>query len=441
MQSMSKQSEERLISAVTQLAADVDDGHAVNTAAIKSARDHSLNKNFVARMAHAYNTGKQNEQRESSQTATDKFASYEVCDADTVCAGLFSGVEEKKAAAELPSSCWSGVESLDSITNAIRVGSYDVSAAISMGVHAVKTASVTDEIPHVSLLQLNVRREYDKQAQAESQRQQFADLNIELKHNKLALAMDLDQLTTYFGLHPMDRQEVSTVEFHAGRVYGRQKVASLLNLALAPLKTSEKRAGDQAPTASFSRPDLRETPYRVIHSCIKQAEQINELQRRIDALQSGVPDSPFVFSQDHPEAEEKFASLLNPRMLMSAATNAAVTSSAVQGAMDAKNHQAENPALSQLNDPDHDNQMQAMSAQYTLQDLLANDDVISAYPPEQVMSAFNEISQLSPHSAMRSGAMRPALRRALQGNSELHEADQLLDMESTMMNTTDKKKN
>lgn len=438
-QPMSKQSEERLIDAVTQLAADVDDGHSVTSAAIKSARDHSLNRNFVARMAHAYNTGKQNEQRESSHTALDKFANYEVCDPERVCAGLFSGEEEKQAAEVVASPFWTSTTSLDSLTNSIRVSSYDISATLAG--YSTKQAEADHAEPHVSLLKLNVRREYDKQAQAESQRQQFTDRLIELKHEKIALALEIDELTTYFGLQPIDRQAVSTVEFHAGRVYGHQKVAALLTAVLAPLRTTEKRAGHQAPLSSFSRPDLRETPYREIHNCIKRAEHINSLQQQADRQRGSVPSSPFAAPQDNLAIGEKYASLLNPRMLLNAATNAAVTSSAVHGAMDAKKPNEENPALNKLNDPDHDSRMQSMSAQYTLQDLLANDEVISAADPEQVIKAFNEISQLSPHSAMRSGAMRPALRRALQGNSELHEADQILGMESSLQGTSGTKKN
>lgn len=424
---MSKQSEERLINAVTQLAADVDDGNDVTSSAVKAARDYSLNRNFVERMAHAYNTGKQNEQRESSSHALDKFASFEVVDSQKVLKQIYGDQPAEKQAQSVASPFWTDTTSASEIIASIRQQNSESELVRS----TVKAAHVVPELPktiHREKLDQNHRT--CKLADEHLQRQTLNDLKIQLRTEKFALATDISRLTSYFKLASVDRQPVEFVEFTAGREFGHAKVASLITAALKPLKLAEKRASDKsAPGYSYASPDFDLQPYSLIARCIKQAEFINELAETIKTAEASVPATPFEYG--FKSKAEKLASMLSPRSLMGAAAAGSILSQTIEHDKP-KEMTMDNPALAKLSDPDHDQKMKDMSAQYTLQDLMANDEVISSYPSDQVSSAFNEISQLSPHMAGLSAAMRPALRRALQGNSELHEAGQLADLEKTL---------
>lgn len=88
-----------------------------------------------------------------------------------------------------------------------------------------------------------------------------------------------------------------------------------------------------------------------------------------------------------------------------------------------------------LTDPQHEATMRNIQTESMLSDLMANDDVISGYDPNEVVNHFNEISQLSPRSTNQSGLMRALLRKRLQqGALDPYEVDMLLKIESGLKN-------
>lgn len=83
-----------------------------------------------------------------------------------------------------------------------------------------------------------------------------------------------------------------------------------------------------------------------------------------------------------------------------------------------------------LSDPSHEQNLQNIRVRATLQDLLDYDPVIQSYNPEEVLSAFNELSQASPAALDNPVALRASLRRLLQGDVAMHEVSQLTKDES-----------
>jgi hypothetical protein len=69
-----------------------------------------------------------------------------------------------------------------------------------------------------------------------------------------------------------------------------------------------------------------------------------------------------------------------------------------------------------------------------LNDFLSNDPVLSGYGRDEVLNAFNQVSQLAPHAARQPAVMRGLLRRMLQqeGVLETHEAGQVGQMEKML---------
>ena len=83
-----------------------------------------------------------------------------------------------------------------------------------------------------------------------------------------------------------------------------------------------------------------------------------------------------------------------------------------------------------LEDPKHQNEMRKIKAHAMLNGLLTDpDSPISGHDPDEVLSAYNEISSLAPRVAEQPAAIRPILARRLQGNVQPFEAKEVTDIE------------
>lgn len=94
--------------------------------------------------------------------------------------------------------------------------------------------------------------------------------------------------------------------------------------------------------------------------------------------------------------------------------------------------QLEEKAYQKLIDPEHESRLRAIHAETMLNDLLANDEVIRGYDPQEVAGHFNELVQLAPRAATQQGAMRSLIRRRLNGPLDQFELDSLLKLETNL---------
>jgi hypothetical protein len=86
-----------------------------------------------------------------------------------------------------------------------------------------------------------------------------------------------------------------------------------------------------------------------------------------------------------------------------------------------------------LNDPAHEQRLRQIHSEAMLNDLLANDEVISGHEPHEVIRAFNELSQLSPRLSNQPMAVRALLRRHLsQGQVDPFELDMISGIENKL---------
>jgi hypothetical protein len=82
-------------------------------------------------------------------------------------------------------------------------------------------------------------------------------------------------------------------------------------------------------------------------------------------------------------------------------------------------------------DPAHETALRTARTRAMLNEFMTSDPVISGYPPEQVMSAFNELSQLTPRVADQPAILRGMLARRLElGRTEPFEAEQAISAET-----------
>lgn len=93
--------------------------------------------------------------------------------------------------------------------------------------------------------------------------------------------------------------------------------------------------------------------------------------------------------------------------------------------------EVEQDAMAEYFDPVHDAEMNKIKTQAMLNDFLANDPIISTYDPDEVLGAFNQVSQMVPRAAMQPAVMRGQLRKLLQQQDAMEpfEANQLVEVE------------
>jgi hypothetical protein len=93
--------------------------------------------------------------------------------------------------------------------------------------------------------------------------------------------------------------------------------------------------------------------------------------------------------------------------------------------------------MNDLADPAHEQALRQVQVRAMLNDMLANDEVISGYDPDEVMNAYNEIAALSPRGSEQAAVIRPLLRKRLTaGSVEPFEAQQMADIEKTITQTS-----
>lgn len=94
---------------------------------------------------------------------------------------------------------------------------------------------------------------------------------------------------------------------------------------------------------------------------------------------------------------------------------------------------AQKPEVPSLFRPEHEAKIRGIRAKLLVNDMISNDPVLSAYPPENVLQAYNEASRVSPGLATEPTMMRTLVARSLQtgGRFEPNELKQILDAEKT----------
>lgn len=97
--------------------------------------------------------------------------------------------------------------------------------------------------------------------------------------------------------------------------------------------------------------------------------------------------------------------------------------------------------VDKLNSPDHNDELRKIRAQVMLAEMLGDsDNPISEYPPEEVISRYNELAQLAPRISEQSAAMQPLLAKRLAGQTEAFEIKEISDIEKGLKDTSEDNK-
>jgi len=439
MQTLSKEREEALVEGVKRAVDLVDNQGLTPDAAIeKVARSNKWGEGMIRFASHAYNTGRQTAQRETNTSILDKFAEFPLADPAKVIEAIYPS--SVKSAADLQQE--TGVSS-DYIAPPAWLGR-------RRKVASMEKAAAADDLlarqprpepyqPDPRVKMAKTHSQYvELQKEAEEARHQAA-----VAHESLIGSMG--RLAEYFKKQARDRYPFHVVE-HAVQTYYPESAGTLMDFAYKRSRLKEARAKDtKLPHVAI---DHDAAPFNLIKECIDQGGRVVRLREHHKEAQDAVARfkegelAPFVAAPPASPEEVKTASsryLIDEEPapakeagFMSSVAGSSVadrTKSILDRAMsDAPVQEANYATLEELSDPSHEAELRKIRAQSLLSEMM-DDEVIGGYRPEQVLQAYNEISQLSPRGAMQPLIARSLLRRHLQGNMEPFEAKEITDIE------------
>lgn len=435
-QTLSQTEEQRFLGHVKRAVSLCEGGLSPDDAIEKVAREEKYPPGYIRTMSHAFNTGRQLHQWEEGGSVLDKLASFPLADADAVIARIFGTAAAKEAAAPLPPDTdylmpptWA-----DPVREKI--------ARAPMPSHGLPPAEPYAPDPAVAFHRADAAIAREKRA-VDDLRRKLSDLEDDVRTASARLVGYFKQASYY-------RLPFAVVESAANSYIGRF-AKPLLDVAYSQAKLNEKRASAEPPQLTTPL-NLNAAPFTFIRECVKKAEDAHTARQNLAAgrekaaqvereslrpFTGTTPPQPRATSSSpargNSSSSEKAASILG-----SPAVGAAVGTmlGRSMGSVPKTKDDLIEDAWLDLEDPSHMNELRRIKANAMLNSMLTDpEDPISGYDPDRVLQAYNEIASLTPRLAEQSAALRPALRRRLEGHTEPFEIKELTDVEKGLTAT------
>jgi hypothetical protein len=419
--------EKKLTSALREAVTAVADGATPDAALAKAARDGGLHPDSLPLLVQAYNTGQLVHQRtkaadEGTGTA-GLLAPYPLAHVDQVRTALYPAT---KAAQAPVAACYS--------VPPAPLAAYEAEKAAALAARPLPTQQPPARPAPEFLI---AARQRAKQAAARLQDQLRTDLAA--THDRVLAS--LDAVCGYFKQSASRRISLAEAEYNSARLLGPE---ARRVFDVVALRAKEARAQGVVPTTQPA--DLTAAPYALVKAALAVAEEYVREEQEVATLSaklasevakldpfavvSGTQEESLLRDLEAPfwKKRKKEAGLLGN--LMSGLTGGVA---AVKSLPIAQPSELVESAADQLNDPGHLAELRKVNARAMLAGLMANDEVISGYDPDEVTNAYNEITQLSPTLATQGAAMRGLLRRQLTGGAlDTHEVQQAAQVEQLL---------
>lgn len=436
MQSLSKSDEQMLLDGVKQAAALVDNqGLSPNAAMQKVAEELQYSPGFLKAACNAFNNGRQLAQWNANDSVLDKLASFPLANYDEVHNEMWGKTQEKAASVSMFGPKFDTYEdqSRRDLLN-MDLSSFEKAASAEPEVHPL----VADEYA-----EMRSKRAYSN---FEFARRQLEEARREKSANDDRLNLKLHLLENYFRKFAYDRLPFAQVEHGVATYFGEPGKA--LMGYIAERFPREKRASDHQSTwDGFQQPvNRKQQPYTLVADCIKQAKDLhaavvnlNDAEEKFAAAKEGVAP----FSQPRSAESNGSQPILTPSLIfdgsgekqanmfsgISGGLGLGAAKSLAEGLGGNEKQQIENQ-ISDLDSPEHLNEMRKIRAQTVLTQLMSDpESPLSGYDPEEVLTAYNEMVQLSPRLADQPAAIAPLLNKRLMGNTEPFEVGEQLKLE------------
>ena len=445
MQSLNSSDEKKLLDGVKTAVSLVDnEGMSPNDALKKVAEEYQYSPGFLKSACNAFNNGRQLAQWNANDSVLDKLASFPLADYDAIHDSLWGGEQEKAASVSHTSPRFNTyAESYKQDLLNLDLSSFEKAASDQQEeVHPL----VADEHATIKSAKVHAQAEYARRKVEECRRVKTA------AEDKLNFKVHL--VENYFKKFAYDRLPFAQVDHGVSVYYGEAGKALMDHVAGS--FPSEKRASDhQATWEGFGKAvDRTKEPYTLVADCIKQA---NDLFKAVEALDAAKAESKQAEETLAPFTQAPHAnpsgnqSILTPSLMsedggqkeasilggLAGGAGLGIAKSIGEAANEGAPKEIENQ-INELDSPEHLNEMRKIRAQTVLTQLLSDpDNPLSGYDPEEVLTAYNDLIQLSPRLADQPSAIAPLLNKRLMGNTEPFEVGEQLKLEQGLKQVQD----
>lgn len=425
----------------------IDAGEDPNNGIAKAAKDLGVRPGEVGLVVHAYNTGRTARQRSEGEDLFAKAAEFPMADTAVVLQIMYPD-NVKTAAAVVHDTTVHPVYSMSPKPFQERRAGRE-KAANNVDWRTINGQPITAPPAYPREPKEEMRRaagavERAKVAAEEHRRKMSAAFDI--------MGQQFLELTEYFrrpDAHPLPVVKEAVMLLHGDQ--GELLFDQIVKVTPELKKLANHRVGDSLLLAGRSKLppvsslDCTQAPFPTVASFLTaidtyqqekkafvqskaELEKISEEKLRPFAVPAA---SQSVLGPSSIDGEKR--AFLDPwSTLATAGIWSSLQTPKLQQSPDDTNKEVRKQ-VQQLEDPEHENKIRAISTQAMLHDLMSSDPVISAHDPDDVMSAYNDIVQLAPRAADQRMLMQTMLRKNLeQGRLDQFDMSQMLDMDDKL---------
>lgn len=427
MRPLSKEAEEKILSAIEEAAAFVNNGAEPDAAIVKAATAHNFPANYVRLMAQAYNTGCTNKHRENGDTLTEKIADFKLANIDNILNTLYP--QSVKTSAQIVTDTVVSTEYAIPPTGFIarRRSAIEKAAAAIVPLPAkTYVAPPRDEL--AAAQRTHTAKVVEKRAAEELRRL------ATVAYSKAAEAMD--EIQTYFrvpgNMSFGDALKQAELRFGEEGVSVLKKLAEVYPWLSKQAETKKAQIGVNGPYELIETVIEKLAEYKTYQEqFVSKTNKTTPKQKKTAAYNAGSilyepPEEPFELKK-----ADAWSGITGP-ISATRALGGQIGGQMWQGA----NSYIKDPdklkeeAFKDITDPDHDRKLRNIRAQGVLSDLISNDPVISGHDPREVANAFNELAEVAPSFMDSTATVQALLRKRLEaGQLADFDIKQLIDME------------
>jgi hypothetical protein len=411
MPRMTKEGEARLRAALDEVVDLVNDGKDPDDAIVKVAADHSIPAGHVNLMVAAYNTGRTTRHRESHSSLLDKAADFPIADAPSILERLYPSRVKSAALVERESGVHVGY-SLSPTWYTRTTHETGMEKAAEAADWKLTDKPVAP-YPTVHDLEAGERVKLARQKAAQAEDQD----RMEAARIQDQLMAGFAKLADYFGTP--GNLVLADVRENVETLFGKEGVA-----VFNQLRRTRPNLLKQAATGRFHA--AMGEPYHTISHLVDLAGRLRQV---VSGNEKRASDRAAALEElERPFVPAPRSSLLDPLPLPGTKAaadagfwpnfNALIARDYIEPTMAGlKPPDKDKLVQKQLNaiaTPQHEQQLRDIKTRAMLEDMVSNDPVLSGYHRDEVLGAFNDVSQLAPRASQQPLVMNALLRKRLQ---------------------------
>lgn len=424
METLSSAEERRLLDGV-KTAVDLVDhqGLTPNAALEKVARDNQWTRGHLRAAVSAFNNGRQVAQWNANEGILDKLAEFPLADYDQIHDGIWGAQAAEKQAADAR-----GISPEYGLPPTFVRDPYQ---EMLRSRDLVKLAgdqaapSLADPDPWTAPRKAWQAQQRQKRAFEEA-RSQFGRA-----HDNLRIRLKL--LENYFQKAAFDRLAFPFVDNVVKTYWGLQGEALMDCLAAGCPR--EKRGSDMHYYTD--RPvDLQAAPFTYVARAIEAAREVYRTKQALDEAAGSLEKAAEALRPFVETPSPKREGPISVSLFKEAGLAADATKGLLDEALGGKSKDKIQDLSLDLEDPDHENELRKIRTQAILANLMNDpESPISGHDPDEVLDAYNKVSNLAPRAAESPLALETVLGQKLNGHLAPFEIKDINDIEKGVQQT------